>query len=95
MLAGEISRSPTNIPFALAQYEKVTRTYVSKAQKTFPGAPQIANPQTAWGVRFFNAVTGVMAHPYAKMAGSMLGKWLPAFGPTTVWDVPEYGGRGV
>ncbi|CAO2652729.1 Nn.00g021400.m01.CDS01 [Neocucurbitaria sp. VM-36] len=92
VLAGELSKSPTDIPHALSQYDMIARTYVDKAQKLVPGAPQIANPQTGWGVKVFNTLTGVLAHPFAKRFGSLVSSWLPAFGPTTVWSPPEYGG---
>jgi hypothetical protein len=91
VLAGEISRSPANIPFALSEYERVARQYVTKAQKLIPGAPQIANPQSEWGVKVFNTVVGVIASPYAKRFASVVGSWMPAFGATTVWTPPEYG----
>ncbi|KAJ4362932.1 hypothetical protein N0V83_010049 [Neocucurbitaria cava] len=91
VLAGELSKSPTDIPHALSQYDKVTRTYVDKAQRLVPGAPQLANPQTEWGITFFNTVTGVFAHPFAKRFGSVVGSWFLAFGGSTVWSPPDYG----
>ncbi|KAF1940426.1 FAD/NAD(P)-binding domain-containing protein [Clathrospora elynae] len=91
VLAGELSRSPHDIPSALANYERVARQYVNKAQKLIPGAPQLANPQTAVGVTVFNKVMGVMSHPFALKFGSVLGNWVPAFGSTKIWSPPDYG----
>jgi hypothetical protein len=91
VLAGEICKNPHNIPFALSEYERVARQYVTKAQKLIPGAPQIANPQTEWGIKVFNTVVGVIASPYAKRFASVVGSWMPAFGATTAWSPPEYG----
>ncbi|KAF1843268.1 FAD/NAD(P)-binding domain-containing protein [Cucurbitaria berberidis CBS 394.84] len=91
VLAGEISKSPTDIPYALSQYEKVARPFVDKVQKLVPGTPQIANPQTEWGIKLFNTVAGVLSHPFAKRFGSIVYSWIPAMGPTTIWSPPEYG----
>jgi 2-polyprenyl-6-methoxyphenol hydroxylase-like FAD-dependent oxidoreductase len=33
VLAGEISKSPNNIPLALSNYERIARQYIDKAQK--------------------------------------------------------------
>ena len=71
---------------------KVARPFVSKVQKLIPGAPQIANPQTAWGITFLNTVTGVIAHPLTKRFGSLVSNWIPAFGSTTSWSPPDYEG---
>lgn len=90
VLAGELSRSPTDIPTALANYERVTRQYVDKAQRLIPGAPQIANPQTEWGIKLFNSVTGVLAHPFVQKFSGVVGNVIPAFGSTTVWSPPDY-----
>lgn len=89
MLAGEISRSQNNIPHALQQYEKVMRPYVEKAQRLIVGAPQIANPQTDWGVWAFNKATGIASSALMKGLGSMAGNFLPAFGGTN-YPLPEY-----
>ena len=91
MLAGELSKSPGNIPHALSQYEQVARPFVERVQKLVPGAPQIANPQTEWGITLFNTMTGILAHPFAKKFGKIVGGWIPAFGPTTAWTPPDYG----
>lgn len=89
VLAGEISHSPADIPAALQRYEALTRPFVEKVQKLIPGAPQIANPQTAWGVWAFNKTVGVLSHPGVKMFGGLVGRFVPAFGKNE-WIVPEY-----
>jgi 2-polyprenyl-6-methoxyphenol hydroxylase-like FAD-dependent oxidoreductase len=90
VLAGEISRGQNDIPKALEQYEKVLRPYVEKAQRLIPGAPQIANPQTEWGVWTFNKLTGVASSAIMKRFGGLVGRFLPAFGGTADFPFPEY-----
>ncbi|KAH6872545.1 flavoprotein monooxygenase [Alternaria rosae] len=91
VLAGEISRSQDDIPAALTNYERITREYVDKAQKLIPGAPQIANPQTEWGIKVFNTVTGTLSHPFIQKFSGVIGKIIPAFGSSKIWSPPEYG----
>ncbi|KAB2102393.1 hypothetical protein AG0111_0g9168 [Alternaria gaisen] len=91
VLAGEISRNQEDIPTALANYERIAREYVDKAQKLIPGAPQIANPQTEWGIKIFNTVTGTLSHPYIQKFSGVIGKIIPAFGSSKIWSPPEYG----
>ncbi|RMZ73376.1 oxidoreductase [Pyrenophora seminiperda CCB06] len=91
VLAGELAKSPHDVPAALEEYERVTRQFVDKAQKLIPGAPQIANPQTAWGIRVMNAIVGVLASRFVQGLGGLLGRLFPAFGSTTAWSPPEYG----
>ncbi|KAL1800040.1 hypothetical protein ACET3X_000382 [Alternaria dauci] len=91
VLAGEISRNQDDIPTALANYERVAREYVDKAQKLIPGAPQIANPQTEWGIKIFNTITGTLSHPYIQKFSGVIGKYIPAFGSSKIWSPPEYG----
>ncbi|KAI4697279.1 uncharacterized protein J4E84_000406 [Alternaria hordeiaustralica] len=91
VLAGEISRSQDDIPTALTNYERITREYVDKAQKLIPGAPQIANPQTEWGIKVFNTVTGTLSHPFIQKFSGVIGKIIPAFGSSKIWSPPEYG----
>ncbi|KAL9064736.1 MAG: hypothetical protein Q9157_007725 [Trypethelium eluteriae] len=53
VLAGELSkiRSSNDIPQALERYEEVFRPIYAKMEDLPPGFPQIAFPQTAWGLR--------------------------------------------
>ncbi|KAF3042540.1 hypothetical protein E8E11_004326 [Didymella keratinophila] len=90
VLAGEVSRSQHDIPNALKQYERVLRPYVEKAQRLFPGAPQVANPQTDWGVWTFNKLTGIASSAIMKQFGGLVGKLLPAFGGTANFPFPDY-----
>lgn len=93
VLAGEVSRSQHDIPNALRQYEKTLRPYIKKAQTLFPGAPQIANPQSEWGVWAFNKATGIASSAPVKavggILGSLVGKFLPTFGGTD-YPLPDY-----
>ncbi|KAH3951867.1 hypothetical protein HBH70_080030 [Parastagonospora nodorum] len=90
VLAGEVSKSPEDIPAALKRYEARTRAFVDQVQKLIPGAPQCANPQTDWGIKLFNKTMGFISHPVIRKFGGLIGKFVPAFGGTK-WDVPDYG----
>jgi len=89
ILAGEVSRSPNDIPAALERYEATTRPYVEKVQKLVPGAPQVANPQTEWGIAIFNHTLGFASHPFMKRFGGLVGKLIPAFGKNEM-KFPDY-----
>ncbi|UPX20688.1 uncharacterized protein EKO05_0010913 [Ascochyta rabiei] len=91
VLAGEVSRSQDNIPYALKQYEKTLRPYVEKAQRLIPGAPQIINPQTEWGVWALNKTTSIASSSLMKSFGGIIGRFLPAFGGTD-YLLPDYEG---
>ncbi|KAF2434102.1 FAD/NAD(P)-binding domain-containing protein [Tothia fuscella] len=58
ILAGEISKiqSSNEIPAALESYEKIIRPVVKEAQQLPSVFPQLANPQTAWGLSLLNTV---------------------------------------
>jgi len=90
VLAGELSRTPEDVPGALKRYDATTRPFVEKVQKVIPGAPQIANPQTEWGLTLFNKTMGFLSYPFMRKFGGLLGKFVPAFGGTQ-WDLPDYG----
>lgn len=89
VLAGEISRSPQDITHALVQYQERVRPYIASVQRLIPGAPQIANPQTAWGVWTLNKTFGALSM-YVVPILSFAGKFFPAFGGTG-WPLPDYG----
>ncbi|KAJ3038981.1 hypothetical protein HDV00_012739 [Rhizophlyctis rosea] len=96
ILAGELSLHPTNIPLALTQYKTLSRPFIENGQKLIPGAPQIANPQTEWGIRVFNTFMGIVSHPISRKVGGVLQKvssFTPAFGGTD-WKLPVYEGMG-
>ena len=50
ILAGEIAKNPRDHRAAFASYETAMRPFVVKAQKLIAGGPQMANPETAWGI---------------------------------------------
>lgn len=81
-MAGEIAKSPEDIRAALKRYDATTRPFVDKVQKLIPGAPQIANPQTGWGVFIFNRTMGLISTSFVRRFGGLLGKIAPAFGGT-------------
>ncbi|KAF2029701.1 FAD/NAD(P)-binding domain-containing protein [Setomelanomma holmii] len=89
VLAGEISKSPHDIPAALERYEATLRPFIEKVQKLIPGAPQIANPQTEWGIALFNHTMGIISHPFMRRFGGLVGKIAPAFGKNE-WNLPDY-----
>ena len=61
VLAGEISKHGASYRKAFEGYESVMRPFVDKVQKLPPGAPAIANPETAWGISVMNAVLGFVS----------------------------------
>lgn len=61
VLAGEIAKHGADYAKAFEGYESLVRPYVDKAQKLPPGAPAIANPETAWGIGVLNAVLGFVS----------------------------------
>jgi len=75
----------------LERYDATTRPFITKVQKLIPGAPQVANPQTAWGISLFNTTMGVISHPFMRKFGGLVGKIAPAFGKSNEWQLPEYG----
>jgi 2-polyprenyl-6-methoxyphenol hydroxylase-like FAD-dependent oxidoreductase len=75
LLAGEIMNNPRDYSTAFASYEKIMRPFVSKGQKLIPGAPQIANPQTGWGISLLHLILGFISWSgvdmiVAKFAGA-------------------------
>ncbi len=61
VLAGEIAKCGGDYGKAFEGYERLMRPYVDKAQKLPPGAPAIANPETAWGISVLNGVLGFVS----------------------------------
>jgi 2-polyprenyl-6-methoxyphenol hydroxylase-like FAD-dependent oxidoreductase len=90
VLAGELAKSPEDIPSALRRYDTVTRSFVDQVQRLVPGAPQVANPQTEWGIMLFNKTMGFISHPVMRKFGGLVGRFVPAFGGTK-WELPDYG----
>ncbi|QDS75081.1 hypothetical protein FKW77_006871 [Venturia effusa] len=87
ILAGEISRigQAVDIPMALKNYEKVLRPFVEKVQSIPSAAPQIASPQTSWGIwALETAAWGVQKTGLYKLFGSFGGS------SENNWKLPEY-----
>ncbi|KAH7062915.1 hypothetical protein BKA63DRAFT_587317 [Paraphoma chrysanthemicola] len=90
ILANTLSFSPHDISLALTHYESKTRPFIADVQKLIPGAPQVANPQTDWGIALFNHTMGFISHPYMRRFGGLVGKIAPAFGKGE-GELPEFG----
>ena len=86
VLAGEISKHGASYRKAFEGYENIMRPFVTKAQKLPPGAPAIANPETAWGIGVLNGVLGFVS--WSGLPG-LLGRFA---GPSAVDGIllPEY-----
>ncbi|KAF2796801.1 FAD/NAD(P)-binding domain-containing protein [Melanomma pulvis-pyrius CBS 109.77] len=94
VLAGELSKSPDDIPKALEQYQTALKPFVEQVQKLIPGAPQIANPQTKLGISAFNTVMGIASSSWAKWIASAVGSVVPSALLSSIgannWSPPEY-----
>ena len=91
ILAGEVSRQPTNIPAALESYEHVLRSYVESIQKIPPGVPWIANPQSTLGIWVLETViwgAGALSRTRLSTSVSMLAAYVPTWGKP--FELPEY-----
>ncbi|AGZ39406.1 FAD-dependent monooxygenase [Actinoplanes friuliensis] len=60
VLGGELSRA-TSHREAFANYERLMRPYVDKAQKLIPGGPRLANPKSRLGIKVLQTTMGVAA----------------------------------
>jgi hypothetical protein len=58
LLAGELSKVETSeeFPAALERYENFFRPIVEPNQRMPPGAMQMMNPQTSWGISILNTI---------------------------------------
>jgi hypothetical protein len=72
------------------RYDATARPFVERVQKIIPGAPQMFNPQSGWGIVAFNTIMGFFSYPFMRSASGLLGKFVPAFGGTD-WKLPDYG----
>ena len=61
VLAGEISKCGVDYEKAFEGYERLMRLFVNRAHKLPPGAPAIANPETAWGISVMNGLQGFVS----------------------------------
>ena len=84
MLAGELSKiqSSKDVPQALEKYEEVFRLLYAKMEELPPSLPQIAFPQTAWGLRLRDSVLWFVSK--TKMYKLFQG------GSGTDWKMPCY-----
>lgn len=71
---------------ALLKYEEILRPYMEKAQKLPPGAPDILNPETEWGIWLLHTVLGFVTK--TGLAG-LLGR-LSASTSKEAFELPEY-----
>lgn len=71
VLAGELARNPDHRD-AFAAYERVLRPYVEAAQKLPPGAPRLATPRSALGIRALNSALRAVSSPPAAAIGRLL-----------------------
>ena len=74
VLAGEIAKWGDDYGRAFEGYERLMRPYVDKAQKLPPGAPAIANPETAWGISVLNGVLGFVSWSGLPGWGGLVGR---------------------
>jgi len=85
VLAGELKKHQGDYRTAFAEYERILRPYVTKAQWLLPGAPGFAVPQTKWGISILNGFLSFFTW-------SKLGVLLTKFGPLASGiDLPDYG----
>lgn len=85
-LAGAISQNPADLTTAFAEYEKKMRPTVDRAQKLFPGAPHIMNPETAWGITLMSTILYLFyASGFVKLLFMFVGP------PANAVSVEDYG----
>lgn len=92
VLAGCICANDS-VEEGLRQYERDMKPFVDKAQKLPPGVPQIANPQTAFGIWLFNIALRfghvIVNYGIAGWIG-WLSKPLTAIWPSAELRLPDY-----
>ena len=84
ILAGELSKiqSSSDIPQALERYEEVFRPIYKTMEDLPPGFPQLAMPQTVWGLRLRDALLSFVSKTklYRLLQGGSEEKWkLPQY----------------
>ncbi|KAF2713435.1 FAD/NAD(P)-binding domain-containing protein [Pleomassaria siparia CBS 279.74] len=94
ILSGELAKttssdSSMHVATALSQYEKTLRQYYEKNSAAPSGFPQLANPQTQWGIGVMH-----MTLRFAYYTG--LERLLRGMGDSSeeVWKLPDYGWKG-
>ncbi|MFJ4773789.1 FAD-dependent monooxygenase [Streptomyces uncialis] len=68
VLAGELARTPDDVPGAFSRYEAALRPWVGRIQRSAPGQGRVMTPRTSRGIAMRNAVT--------RLAGLLPGKQL-------------------
>lgn len=86
VLAGEILQHRDDIPAAFDEYEKKMRPLVEGAQSLPPGAPALANPQSAWGIWILYTILSFAA--WSGLAKFMSG--LAGPDAASRFTLPEY-----
>ena len=85
-LAGAITQNPADLTTAFADYETKMRPTVDRAQKLFPGAPHIMNPETAWGITVMSTILYLFyASGFIKLLFMFVGP------PANAVSVEDYG----
>lgn len=88
MLAGEISKHPSDLAAGLKGYEDRMRPIIDEMHKIPPLVPWIMAPQTAWGIWIRNQVFGLIAWTgVAELVQKYLGPW---FEGGEAFVLPEY-----
>ena len=86
VLAGELSKvqSSDDVPQALVRYEEVFRPYYSTMEELPSGFPQLAFPQTAWGLRLRDFLLWFVSKTkiHKLFPNGLEAKWVP---PSYEW----------
>lgn len=88
-ISGELSKieSSGQVAGALRRYEEIFRPFTAKHERQPPGFPQLANPQSAWGVWIFQTVLSLLV---TLRIPQFFMKYFGGEGNET-WKLPEYG----
>jgi 2-polyprenyl-6-methoxyphenol hydroxylase-like FAD-dependent oxidoreductase len=88
-VAGELSKitASEQVPEALQSYQSVYKPYVDEQLVDLPLFPQLANPQTAWGVWLLHTIAGLLAFLRVQKLAIYFG----AGDDSKSWKLPEYG----
>lgn len=87
VLAGEISKSPDDVPRALENYQAIMKPFVQQVQNLPPGAPQILNPQTTYGIAILKYSLRIASSWLFMTVFSSLIAWWPT---SKKWKLPSY-----
>lgn len=87
VLAGEIAKLSDDIPTALRNYQAVLKPFIQQVQTLPPGAPQILNPQTTYGITTLQYALGFASSGWIRSAALKIAAWLPQ---SKKWALPDY-----